>query len=653
MKRLLFLPVLFFIVIACAPPGYRRPARPPQAPAKHVVYPPPRNIALYEEGRAAFQEEKTIIALEKLDRFVKLNPSSDLTDDALYLMGQIYLKRDNPYEALRYFQKIERNFPGSNTVQEAVYGQAYCWYRLKDLKRSKEALKRLFAFSPLPKPLFIRAETLKGHLCVLEGKASCGIEAYLTARSKASNATEIAVLDGFLEKVIFEIRDPDTLRSLMEAHEGDIAGTAARVRLSEILTLRKDFKAAKALLPPSFVEGLTGALRQKAGKILSALHRAFIRKVVIGCLLPLTGPQAPFGLRALKGILLATGAFETTPTDVDVTLLVRDTEGKPEVAAKMAKDLVERGHVQAIVGPMFLKTTRAAVDQLRSSPVPVISLSQADGVPELGPFVFRNCLTPDQQVERLARFLIQTLHDRTAAILYPHNPFGMRYMKLFWEAFEKMGGEIRGAESYLPTDTDFGTPIKKLVGLYDTKARWERGDEPDKEGKFPPVIDFKILFIPDIYSRVVLIAPQLAFYDVVGITLAGINTWDDPQLIKEGNQYVRGSVFTDGFSPLSDSPAVKKFVGDFRAFFDETPEILAAQAYDATRFLIRSFKQTSVEDREALEKALETNTGYHGVSGLRYFDEDGEAIRDVLVLTATRHKIVPIPAAPLQSIPSQ
>ncbi len=643
MKRFLFFVGLSLLVISCAPPSYRGKRIPP-APGR-IAYPPPKSAFLYEEGKEAFQKGKTILALEKLDRFVKQNPSSDLTDNALFLMGRIFLKRENPYEALRYFQKIEKDFSGSDTIGEALYGQAYCWYKLKDFKRAGEPLKRLFAFSHLPDSLFIRAETLKGHLCVLEKQVRCGIQAYLSAKDRTTNPTEQAVLDTFIEKVVLEVRNTATLKNIMDVHPEDIAGDTARLRLAEILILQKDFKGAKELLSTSFLKRLPDILRQKAEELLTKLQRAFIRKVVIGCLLPLSGTRAPFGMRALKGVLLAVNAFQTHPEKLDITLMVRDTKGKPEMAAKMARDLVETCHARAIVGPMFLDTTKAAMEQLQSFPVPLISLSQAEGIPELGSFVFRNCLTPTQQIQALVRYLTETLDLHTAAILYPQSPLGQRYMKLFWERFEEMGGEIRGVESYLPTDTDFGTPIKKLVGLYYTKERWERGDTPNEEGKFPPVIDFEALFIPDIYSRVVLIAPQLAFYDVVGITLAGINTWNAPDLIKEGKRFVRGAVFTDGFFPKSKAAAVGKFVSDFEAAYDEKPEILAAQAFDATRLLVRAFKQTPVGDVEKLEEALKHDSGYRGVSGLRYFDENGEAIRDVMVLTVAHGKIIPAPVS--------
>lgn len=648
MKRLLLFFLFSALFFSCAPPSYRPKKAPP--PPKRITYPPPKSSFLYLEGKAAFDRDNTSLALKKLDQFIKLNPVSEFTDDAMFIVGQIYLKRENPYEALRYFQKMEKIFPGSNTIEEAVYGQAYCWYKLKNFKRSKDALERLFSSFPLSDSLYVRAQTLKGHLCVVEKQVVCGVQAYLSARARTANSSERAVLDSFIVKVIFRIKDVGVVEDIIDEHQGDMAGDAAKVRLAEILTFQKDYKKVREILTPSFIEQLPDVLRQKAEGLLAKLKRAFIKKITIGCLLPLTGKRAPFGIRALKGTLLAAEAFQTNPKNLEITLEVRDTKGIPEMAAKMARELVETYHVKAIVGPMFLDTTEAAVQQLQGIPVPLISLSQADGVPELGEHVFRNCLTPAQQIQALVRYLTGTLNIRTAAILFPQTPFGLRYMKLFWEKFTEAGGEIRGAESYLPTDTDFGTPIKKLIGLYYTKERWERGDTPLEEGeKFSPVIDFKALFIPDTYGKVVLIAPQLAFYDVLGVTLAGINTWDSPELFKEGKQFVRGSVFTDGFSPRDPAPAVRAFVADFKAIYDETPEILAAQAYDATWILVSLFKRYSIDDIKELEEKLREDTGFHGVSGLRYFDVNGEAKRDVIIMTVTRKGVSPVSLSPSPS----
>gem|GEM_PF-1318820 len=642
MKRFtLFLIPLMLLVLSCAPASYRVKEAPPPPPPQ-VTYSAPKEPYLFEEGKTAFERENLTEALDKLNRFIELNPASDLTDDALLLVGQIYLKGENPFEAQRYFQKIEEAFPGSNSYLKALYGEAFCWYRLKDFARSEEKLNKLLSYS-IPAPIYIRAKTLLGHLCILRKKIPCGIDAYLTAREKSTNPTEQAVLDSYIQRAVFMLEDPSVLEDLGQKYPEGVIGKAAQVRLAEILIERQEFQEAEKLLGPAFLERLTGTLKKKAEALLERLKRASIKKIKIGCLLPLTGKRAPFGLRALKGALIAANAFRPEPKDIDVTLIVKDSEGRPETSAKMARELAEKDQVQAIVGPMFLDTTKAAAQAIEETPIPLISLSQAKGVPQLGPHVFRNCLTPTQQIRALVDFLIGNLNARRAAILYPDIPFGRRYMRLFWKTFVEKGGEIRGVESYQTTDTDFAVPIKKLIGLYYTKERWGRGDTPSEEdGKFQPVIDFEVVFIPDTYNRVVLIAPQLAFYDVVGVTLAGVNTWNNPVLIREGKQFVRGAVFPDGFSPKNDSPFVKVFVKSFDTAFGETPEILAAQSYDAVRLLSILFQRFPISNTDELEEKMRVDTGFHGASGLRFYDDTGEAVRDVLILTVARKEILPL-----------
>jgi len=647
-KKVLFFTLWFAVLAACAGPSYKSVYAPTAKGVEESA--PARGFYLFEEGKVAFENNDLSKALEKFDAFLKKNPATRLTDDALFFTGEIYLKRENPYEAQRYFQKIVEGFPGSNHIQEALYGQAYCWFKLDDLLRSRDALDKLEDSFTLSGSLFVRAQTLKGHICIRQKKIACGVNAYLAALSKAGTRTAKDILTSFLEKVILSTENTTLLEAWNDAHPQDVVGRLARLRLAEVYLRKSEFGEAKGLITPDLVDQLPEGARTRAHTALKTLKQHFIRKIALGCLLPLSGKRAPFGRRALKGLLLATEAFSDIPEEVAITLFVKDSGGKPAGVGEKVQELIVENHVQAIIGPMFLDTTRAAVEALQASPVPLISLSQAKGVPALGNAVFRNCLTPEQQVQRLVTYLFREKHFQTAAILYPKTPLGQRYMRLFWKAFVAAGGEIRGAEMYVSSDTDFAEPIKKLVGVYYTDERWQRGDIPletkDDEKTFAPVIDFDALFIPDIYSRIVLIAPQLAFHDILGITLAGVNTWNAPELISEGGRYVRGAVFPDGFSRKVTSPFVKKFVAGFEATFDEKPEILAAQAYDAAKLIVSISKTFPVKTPQELTEKLTADTGYHGVSGLRYFETGGEAVRDVLVLTVTRKGIVPAPTLP-------
>ena len=648
MKKVFLLILGIVILTGCAGPSYKSVYSPVNKGVEAGT--PVRDLYLFEEGKTAFQKNALTKALEKFDAFLKKNPASSLTDDAMFFLGEIYLKRENSYEAQRYFQKIVERFPGSNHIQEALYGQAYCWFRLEDIPRSLDALEKLEGSFTLTGSLYVRVQTLRGHICLHQKKIVCGVDAYLAALSKAKTRTERDILTSFLEKAVSATSDSALLKELIDTHASDIAGKLARLRLAEVYLHEDAFGDAKKLVTPDLAGQLPDTARARAHAALVTLNRHFIRKIALGCLLPLSGKWASFGKRALKGLLLATEAFSDTPEEIAVTLFVKDTAGTPAGMGEKTRELIEKNHVQAIIGPMFLDTTRAAAEALRASPVPLISLSQAKDVPDLGNGIFRNCLTAEQQVQRLVTYLVGGRHFTTAAILYPKTPLGQRYMRLFWKAFTTAGGEIRGAETYAPDDTDFAVPIKKLVGLYYKNERWQRGDTPletkDNEKTFAPVIDFEALFIPDIYNRIVLIAPQVAFHDILGVTLAGINTWNAPELLKEGGRFVRGAVFTDGFSRKLTAPFVKKFVTGFEATFDEKPEILAAQAYDAARLIVSISKTFPVKTPQELTEKLTTDTGYHGVSGLRYFETGGEAVRDVLVLTVARKGIMPAPPPP-------
>ena len=76
--------------------------------------------------------------------------------------------------------------------------------------------------------------------------------------------------------------------------------------------------------------------------------------------------------------------------------------------------------------------------------VPLITLSRADGLTEIGPHVFRNMVTNSQQAEALADYAMTTLGYKTFAILHPNTPFGVELSNEFWDAIEKRGGQIRG-----------------------------------------------------------------------------------------------------------------------------------------------------------------------------------------------------------------
>ena len=219
-------------------------------------------------------------------------------------------------------------------------------------------------------------------------------------------------------------------------------------------------------------------------------------------------------------------------------------------------------------------------------------------------------------------------------------------MNYFWDEVSREGGEIVAVEGYDPKQTDFGEEIKRLVGLYyldlrqEEKRKWEETEEGEWEPE--PIIDFEAIFIPDYYDKVGLIAPQLAYYDVEGVHLLGSNGWNYPQLIEMAGKYVEGAIFVDSFFKDSLNPEIREFVRRFDATFSEEPEILAAQAYDATRMVLTILKQQRVSSRPALREGLLSLSKYPGVSGNTSFTSNGELNKDLFILKVEGGKIIQV-----------
>ena len=61
------------------------------------------------------------------------------------------------------------------------------------------------------------------------------------------------------------------------------------------------------------------------------------------------------------------------------------------------------------------------------------------------------------------------------------------------------------------------------------------------------MVDFDVLFIPEAPQMAALILPQLAYYDIRDVYLAGTNLWHSSQLIELAKDYAQNAVMVDGF----------------------------------------------------------------------------------------------------------
>ena len=132
----------------------------------------------------------------------------------------------------------------------------------------------------------------------------------------------------------------------------------------------------------------------------------------------------------------------------------------------------------------------------------------------------------------------------------------------------------------------------------------------------------------------VLIAPQIPFYNMKRIQLLGAHGWNNPSLIRYGEHYIERAVFVDGFHPESEEPRVADFVARFR----QNPGIFAALGYDTASILFEGLAQ-GASTRSLMREFISRLKGFDGVMGLIDMGPDGDAQRQLFVLTVRRKVI--------------
>ncbi|HBO83407.1 MAG: hypothetical protein A2073_00720 [Deltaproteobacteria bacterium GWC2_42_11] len=359
-------------------------------------------------------------------------------------------------------------------------------------------------------------------------------------------------------------------------------------------------------------------------------------RYAIGVILPLSGKYAGFGEDALKGVLLAAGVFDRD-ADMPVEVIVKDSKDDPYITSSAVTELAADSRVMAIIGPMLSITASEAAKRAQELKIPIITLSQKEGLPQTGRYVFRNFLTQSMQARVVARFAANVLKFKRFAIFYPDNPYGKGLAVPFKDEVRKNGGEVVAEGMYSEGQADFGHDIKKLFKVSETEK---------KEGRrtiksFNPALSVDALYIPDYFDTVSLIVPNLAYFNIKGVKLLGSNGWNSQKLAELGGKYVEGSIFADGFFLRSTRYETRLFADRFIKTYGIQAGILGAEAFDASSMTINLLREGK-KNREAITDGLARLRYFKGATGNITFDAEGDAIKELFILTIINGEIVQI-----------
>src|SRR6266581_8008481 len=289
-------------------------------------------------------------------------------------------------------------------------------------------------------------------------------------------------------------------------------------------------------------------------------------KIKIGYYGDLSGPTFNFGKSALNGVLMAVneinlaGGINGRKLDV----VIEDDQGGAEMAAARSSKLIDVDKVIAVIAGGTSGNSRAGAPKAQVAQIPLISPSSTDpAVTQIGDYIFRACFIDAFQGEVMAKFAVNTLKAKRAAIMLDFNsPYSRGLMEFFEFSFAKLDGQIVAKQSYSQGDADYRGQLSAI-----------KAAEPD------------VIYIPGYYGDVAIIARQAR---QLGLTqpLLGGDGWDAPELWELGGDALNGSFISNHYSADDPSETIQNFVHAYRQRYGNlTPDAHAALAYDALRFL--------------------------------------------------------------------
>ena len=140
------------------------------------------------------------------------------------------------------------------------------------------------------------------------------------------------------------------------------------------------------------------------------------------------------------------------------TKTIRESRARPPpVVAK----LINQDQVRALIGEVASSNSIAAAPNAQKAKVPMISPSSTNPkVTQIGDYIFRVCFIDPFQGEVMAKFALNSLKAKKAAILFDSNSdYSKGLVQFFKAAFTKLGGTIVTEKAYAQRDRDFTGPV--------------------------------------------------------------------------------------------------------------------------------------------------------------------------------------------------
>jgi branched-chain amino acid transport system substrate-binding protein len=342
------------------------------------------------------------------------------------------------------------------------------------------------------------------------------------------------------------------------------------------------------------------------GAFLVAVNAAAAQdKILIGLIYTLSGPAAVLGQQSKKAFELAVKNLGGKMGGKEVQLFAVDDGLNPAGAIQKVKELIDRDHVDIVVGPIFSNVLGAIHKPVMDAGKVLIS-TNAGASSFAGAACNANFFVTSYQNDQIFETLGKVANDKgykRVFAMVPNYRAGKDALAGFKRTYK---GKIVAEELVPLKGLDFQTELSKLSSL-----------KPDALFTFMPG------------GLGISLIKQFNQAGLKGhVPIISAFTADEATLPALGAA-AEGIYGALTWAPNTDNPQNKKFVADYEAAYHALPASYAMQAYDAAMLIdsaavalkgdLSNTKAVSAELRKA---------NFHSLRGAFKFNVNGYPIQD-------------------------
>jgi branched-chain amino acid transport system substrate-binding protein len=285
--------------------------------------------------------------------------------------------------------------------------------------------------------------------------------------------------------------------------------------------------------------------------------------IKVGVLVELSGPFAPYGRQITNGMKAYMKTHGDKVAGKKVELVVKDTTGPaPDVAKRLAQELVTRDKVQLLAGFALTPNAMAVAPVATEAKVPMIIMNAATSViTTKSPYIVRVSFTLPQVTAPMAEWAARSKIKKVYTLVTDYAP-GLDAETTFKKVFTAKGGEIVGSVKVPLKNPEFAPFVQRI-----------KDARPEAVFIFTPAGEAAVAFMKAFNERGL---------DKAGIRLIGTGDVTEDEVLEAMGDSALGVITTHHYSAAHKSPDNEAFKKAFAevAGPDARPNFMAVGGWD-------------------------------------------------------------------------